>query len=420
MQKSFIAIALALTLTSAFAAYTATNYVAAPVTVAADTDTNFTTTGLLTLASITSGNVYLVSGNVTININTTNTSALSWNLWYRQLNSKTLAASQNYTVTIVAPLAPSFYNNYVYGFGSDNSSGSFNLYAYQIPLTGGTGPARLQLSSNTNNTFNTVTVQGLAQIGNTVYVAYLATSNQVNITSFTVGGTTIGTSFILSTTYSNPGTLSLTWGEALGSSQIFALWQENGSLKDAVINVSKGTVGTVTVIPGWNSSIQQASAPFVTDKTLYGEFFFGPDSTNGSYTNFWLRTTANGTLVRVANYSRATSKFGGLISYGPYIAVLFQDSTAASGINFAYEIWDPSTFNTTILKSRTQYLNINGSSYQVPFKVTSGGYYTLLYNNAPTVNGTISGIQVGLLLGSSYLASVIGFLLTIVAGLLLF
>jgi hypothetical protein len=418
MQKSFIAFALALTLTSAFAGYTASNYVAAPVTVAQNNDTNYTTTNALFLASVTSGNVYLVSGNVTVNVNTTNTSALSWNLWYRQLNTKTLTGTQNYSASISAPLAPYFYNNYVYGFGSDNSSGAFNQYAYQIPLTSGTtGPARLQLSSNTNNSF-VVNVQALAQIGNTVYVAYLASSNQVNITSFTVGGTTIGTTFILSTTYNNLGTLSLSWGEALGSSQLFALWQENGALKDAVINVGKGTVGTVTVIPGWNSSIQTFSYAFVTDKTLYGEFFSGPDSTNASYTNFWLRTTTNGTLVRVANYTAATASFLALTSYGPYIAVFFADST--SGTNYAYEIWDPSTFNTTILKGRTTYLNINtNNSTQEIFKVTSGGLYTLLYNNAQG-NTTINSIQVGLLLGSSYLASVIGFLLTIVAGLLLF
>jgi len=64
MQKSFFAIALAITLTSAFAAYTASNYVTAPVSVAADSDTNFTNQSSLSLASITSGDVYLVSENV--------------------------------------------------------------------------------------------------------------------------------------------------------------------------------------------------------------------------------------------------------------------------------------------------------------------------------------------------------------------
>ncbi len=64
MQKSFIAIALALTLTNAIATYQASNYVTAPVSVAADSDTNFTnltSNGQLSLVSITSGNVYLVS-----------------------------------------------------------------------------------------------------------------------------------------------------------------------------------------------------------------------------------------------------------------------------------------------------------------------------------------------------------------------
>jgi hypothetical protein len=415
MQKSFIAIALALTLTSAFAAYTATNYVTAPMSVAADSDTNFTNQSALGLASLTSGNVYLYAGTVTLN--TANVSANNWNLYFRQLNSKTLAGTQNTTASAVAPLIVSFYNNYVVGYGVDNSTGAVNLYAYQIPLTSGTtGPARIQLSSNTNVNW-TVAAYGSVQIGNTVYVAYGAANLTANITSFTVGSATLGTPFTLSSAI-DAGSLTVTWGEALGSSQIFAVWSENGVLKDSVINVSKGTVGTPTVVPGYNKTSQTCAA-FATDSSLYGEFCVGLDPASFNFL-YWVRTTANGTLVQIANYTANTSLLGGLAPYGPYIAVFFQDSTAASGTNFLYEIWNLATFNATSVQARKQYLNIDKNSTQVPFRVPSGGYYTLLYNNRQQLNGTLTNVQVGLLLGSSYLASVLGFLLTIVAGLFLF
>jgi hypothetical protein len=419
MQKSFIAIALALTLTSAFAAYTASNYVAAPVVVAQDSETNFTNASYaLSLASITSGNVYLYAGTYTL-ANASNLSSANWNLFYRQLNTKTLAASQNNTASPVAPLSVIFLNNYVVGFGVDNTTGALNLWAYQAPLTSGaTVPGRLQLSNNTNTTFVPLPV-GSAVIGNTVYVPYYAANDIANITSFTVGATTPGAPFTLSTSFDTPTSLSLTWGEALGSSQLFAVWVENGVLKDAVIDVSKRTVSTPTPVPGYNKTTQTCSA-IATDKKLYGEFCSGGDPNNVNYTLFWVRTTANGTLVQIANYTTSTSTFAGVIPYGPYIAVIFQDRTAATGVNYVHEIWTLDTFNTTSVQPRKQYLNIDSNSTQVPFRVVSGGYYTLLYNNKLQANGTLTNVQVGLVLGSSYLASVLGFLLTIVAGLFLF
>jgi hypothetical protein len=418
MQKSFIAIALALTLTSAFAAYTATNYVTAPISVAADSDTNYTNQTALGLASITSGNVYLYSGTVTLNTN--NASANNWNLFYRQLNTKSLSTTNNNTASPVAPLTVFFLNNYVIGFGSDNSTGAVNLYVYQTPLTSGTAtPGRLQLSNNTNANWTTVSAVAYAAIGNTIYVAYSAANLTANITSFTVGATAPGTPFTFSTSFDTPNSLALTWGEALGSSQLFALWVENGVLKDAVVDVSKKTVGTVTPIPGFNSTNTPIWLPFVTDKKLYGEVLIGFNLTSGTIF-YYVRTTANGTVVQVAAYPANTSTIAGLAPYGQYIAVFFQSIGASNGTNYAYEIWDLTAFNTTSVQPRKLYLTIDSNSTQVPFRVVSGGYYTLLYNNRLQLNGTLTNVQVGLLLGSSYLASVLGFLLTIVAGLFLF
>jgi len=417
MQKSFIAIALALTLTSTFAAYTATNYVTNPTPVAADTDYNYTNQTTLGLASITSGNVYLYSGTVTVNTN--NASANNWNLFYRQLNTKSLSTTNNNTASPVAPINVFFLNNYVVGFGSDNSTGAVNLYAYQTPLTSGTTtPPRLQLSNNTNPNW-TVSSVALSAIGNTVYVAYSAANLTANITSFTVGATTPGTPFTFSTTFDTPSSLTLTWGEALGSSQLFALWVEAGVLKDAVVDVSKRTVGTVTAIPGFNSTNTPVWLPFVTDKKLYGEILIGVNATSGILT-YYARTTANGTVVQIASYPLNTSTISSLVPYSQYIAVFFQSVGASNGTNYAYEIWDLTAFNATSVQPRKLYLTIDSNSTQVPFRVVSGGYYTLLYNNRLQLNGTLSNVQVGLLLGSSYLASVLGFLLTIVAGLFLF
>jgi hypothetical protein len=425
MQKSFIAIALALTLTSAFAAYTAQNYVTNPVVVAQDTETNFTNQtntntpkGSLNLASITPGNIFLYAGNLTEN--PANVSASNWNLFYRQLNSKTLLATSNNSASPLAPASVFFYNNYVVGFGVDtSSSGNSNLWAYQVPLTSGTtGPARLQLSNNTNSNFTVYPPLGVVMIGNAVYVAYLTgnITNSTNITSFTVGATTPGAPFTL-TTALDAGSLSLTWGEALGSSQLFAVWSENGVLKDSVINVNSRTVGTPVVVPGYNGTAQ-ACRGFATDKTLYGEFCFGGDAASGNIL-YWVRTTANGTLIQIANYSSNTSTFSAIAPYGPYLAVIFQSVDASNGTNFGYELWNVQTFNTTSVQPRRLYLTIDSNSTQVPFRVVSGGYYTLLFNNKQG-NGTLTNVQVGLLLGSSYLASVLGFLLTIVAGLFLF
>jgi hypothetical protein len=424
MQKSFIAIALALTLTSAFAAYTASNYVTTPISVAADNDTSYTNQSAISLASITSGNVYLYAGSFTF-ANASNRSAASWSLFYRQLNTKSLLSTANNSATPVAPAVALFLNNYVYGFGFDTSSGAPNLYVYQTPLSNGTTtPGRIQLSNNTNVNW-TVTYLASQAIGNIVYVVYGAANLTANITSFTIGSTTPGTPFTLSTSFDTPISLSLAWGEALGSKQIFAVWIENSVLKDAVINVGKGTVGTVTVVPGYNSSNQQACTAIATDTSLYGEFCLGVNLVNLTVT-YYVRTTANGTLVQVATYPFNTSTLYGTYPYGPYLAVFFKDSTATTGVNYAYEIWNLATFNATSVQARKQYLNIDSGSTQVPFRVVSGGLYTLLYNNAPIntttlqKNGTITNVQVGLVLGSSYLASVLGFLLTIVAGLFLF
>ncbi len=93
------------------------------------------------------------------------------------------------------------------------------------------------------------------------------------------------------------------------------------------------------------------------------------------------------------------------------------------GVNYAYELWNLDIFNTTYLYPRKQYLDIDGNFTQVPFRVGSGGFYTLIYNAPKFPNGTkndnFTNVQADLLLGSSssapvpgssYLAAVLDFL----------
>ena len=95
----------------------------------------------------------------------------------------------------------------------------------------------------------------------------------MNITTFIVGATDPGTSFTLSTTFNTLYSLSLTWGEALGSSQLLAVWSENGVLKNSVIDVSKRTIALLKAkdkqIEASNRALEQSGNE--TKKALESE-----------------------------------------------------------------------------------------------------------------------------------------------------
>jgi hypothetical protein len=413
MQKFIIAIALALTLTCASAAYNSSNYVKGPIVAVQDSEYNYTNmTGPLTLASVTVGNLFLVSQN--LSVNTGNTSANSWNIWYRQLDSKALTtAGSNLTATFAAPLAVGYYNNYAVGFSADNDSSVPQLRAYQLSLSGGAATQRLTLSSNTNASAYP-TLAGAIGISKTLYIFTLYANNRVNVTSFTIGGSTLGSlEFIFSSTYDTPS-LSLAWGESLGSNQVFATWVENGILKDTVVDVSKGSVNAVTV--GAYAAGYQCSA-FATDKKWYGDLCYVTNGTTGTI-NYYVRSNTT-SLIPLTNSFTNTSTLGNAVPYGPYLALIYRDIVNTAGsTTWAYEIWNLDTY--TIFKNRTSYLTIDTNSTVYPFRVVSGGLYTLLYNNKQQTNATLTLVQVGLVLGSSYLTTIFGSLLAIIAGLLLF
>ena len=152
MRSSFVAIALALTLTSVLATYTTNNYVKAPVAVVQDDDLNFTNKTSLSLASITVGDLHLLS--ILHSKNSGNSSASNWNLWWKKLDAKTFTSSgDNFTAQFTNPQEVIFYNNYAIGLDIDNDTGIPQVRAYQVPLTGGAALPRLQITSNNNQSF---------------------------------------------------------------------------------------------------------------------------------------------------------------------------------------------------------------------------------------------------------------------------
>jgi hypothetical protein len=425
MQKSFIAITLALTLTSTLAYYNAiqTGYSKAPVPASADNDTNYTNANFISLISSTTGELDLLGTNQTATTTTTS----NWNAVYRKLDGKTLSASTNSSVTLSGALlgayTASYINGYAITFGSEPDGSNIpQISVYQTPLNGGAALGRIFVTSNTNVNF-TPTFLKVAAISKTVYVFWNAsatangTLTQVNVTNFAVGGAKGTQDFNITTGYT--GGLNVVWGEALGSNQIFANWIEGGVLKDATIDVSKGTV-TPNVVNGW--TVNFTCTVYSTDKKLFGDLCFDA-KTNPGNTTFYARTNTNTSLVRLVTNTSITNNWVSVYPYGPYIAIAYSDYNISTVGNttYSFDIWNLDSF--TQYRNRTNFLTIDTSSRSQIFRVPSGGLYTLLYNPNVNISGVVynfSSIQVGLVLGSSYLTSVLGFILTIVAGLLLF
>jgi hypothetical protein len=424
MQKSFIAIALALTLTCTFAAYNpSAGYIKAPQTVAGDNESNFTNSAYLQLASVNVGELDLLGTNstagATVAIN-------SWTAAYRKLDSKALTASTNSSVAFTGglSLAQVYYvNGYVVSFAYENdASNNPQISVYQTPVSGGATIPKLTLTSNNYSWWNPKVLQAVT-ISKTVYVFYTAantssTTFQVNVTNFVAGGAKGTQDFNITTAYTTG--LGVVWGEALGSSQLFANWIEGGVLKDATIDLSKQTA-TASIVAGW--TVNFTCTVFSTDKKLFGDLCFDA-ITNPGNTTFYAKTNTNTTLNRLVTNATNTTTWTAVYPYGPYIAITYTDSATTVGrTTLSYDIWNVDSF--TPYKNKTAFVTYDKANSSVTFfRVTSGGLYTILSNTAVTnaTTGAVNytSIQVGQVLGSSYLTSVLGFILTIVAGLLLF
>jgi hypothetical protein len=418
MQKAFITIALALTLTSAFAytaGWTVTNWVKGPISVVQDSETNFTNATYLSLNSLNIGELDLLAEKYA----TLNSSANTWNIWYKKLDTKSLSTSSNLTANFTAPskTAVYFINGYAVYLTSDNDTNVPQLRVYQTPINGGAVLGRLTVSNNTDSSFIPKTVaSGPVLIGKTYYVFYLAANNQVNVTSFVVGGAAVGSlKFSFSKTFDNSGSISVAWGESLGSSQLFANWVEAGVFKDGLIDLTKGSV-TVTNVGGFNPNTGYICKPFATDKKWYGDLCYTTNSTAQTI-SYYVRSNTTSVIPLTNNFTN-TSTLETIIPYGPYIALILSNTTVSGQVSYSYEIWNLDTY--TLFKPRAQFLTILDDSNVQFYRVTSGGFYSLLWNNRINNQATLTSVSVGLVLGSSYLASIFGFLLTIIAGLVLF
>mgnify|MGYP000882911427 CR=1 FL=1 len=417
MRSSFVAIALALTLTSVLATYTTNNYVKAPVVVVQDDDLNFTNKTSLSLASITVGDLHLLS--ILHSKNSGNSSASNWNLWWKKLDAKTFTSSgDNFTAQFTNPQEVIFYNNYAIGLDIDNDTGIPQVRAYQVPLTGGAALPRLQITSNNNQSFTPKSFT-FATIGKTAYIFYMATYQTVNVTSFQIGSSTLGREFTFtdSTTFQRAKNLSVVWGESLGNNHLFATWERDDNLWEYLIDVSNGAVRTPVFVNSYNKDYD--CSIYATDKKWYGELCSSTDKSNGTI-NYYVRRTDMNFLVLLAQYSKNTSALVNTFPYGPHLVMVFLDSVSSSSQSsqsYSYEIWNLET--RTLFKTRTQFLTIDSNSSFSFYSVPAGGLYTLLWDNN-NADKKFTNVKVGLLLGSSYLSSVLGFLLTIIASLLLF
>ena len=204
--------------------------------------------------------------------------------------------------------------------------------------------------------------------------------------------------------------MSAVWGESLNTNQLLASWVEHDILKEALIDVKKGTF-TPTDVGAYNKFY--SCSAYAADKKWCGELCSYNNNSAKAY-DYYVRTNTT-SLVQLVQYPRNLSLYT-TFPYGPHLAIVFQESLESSQ-SYSYEIWNLETL--ALFKTRTQFLTIDTNSSFGLFRVDAGGHYTLLWDNN-NANKKFTNVQVGLLLGSSYLSSVLGFLLTIIASLLLF
>lgn len=390
MSKTYMFIALLSTFTHAFAAYSTYNYSVFPTSVAADTDTNFTTASSLILTSIATGNIHLVAQTVTLNSD--NIYANKWSVWLRKLDTATLRSSDNSMYSFNAPIDIFYLNNHAVAITSDNNTGIPQIRVYQQQLTGGLPLPKLALSTNINPYFTPV-VLGIGVISNTIYVFHLASFEKANVGGFTVGSAVRMKEFTLSKSYNNTAySLSVAYGAALGTNHLLASWIEQGVLKYAVVDVRTASADPI-VVTGFTNSLKCSA--FATDKMWYGQLCTSVNTTTGIM-NYYIRTNTT-SLILLVSYPYNTSELNFTASHGPYLIFVTKDTiSVAPNVTYSYEMWNLD--NLTQFKKKTPFLTMDSNSSVYFYKVPSGGVYTLLYNNRQQADGTLSAISVGMLI----------------------
>jgi hypothetical protein len=414
MQKACVAIVLALALTCVVADYTpiTAGWVKVPVGICNDTENTCTNFSSIALGSLTATDVSLIANNIpTVD---KNSSSVSWSIFTKTIATKDLSSSANATYTYTAALQSSVSFGYALGLISekDSTTNITNWWLYQTKINGATSYPRVQITNNTNANF-TPTAAGLALSTKSVFIFYVIADKKINATSVTLGTSTLGKEFTLTSGYTG-GRVQAATGEALSANQVYATWSESDTaLKVAVVDFSAATVTGTADLGGFNKAY--ACGPYATDKKYYGVV-----CTNTSNQTTTVFVSANSTtLLQLFTTNATTQIVGGNIAYAGYLAFFYTNPTPANATTLSYDIWNVESF--TSFKNKTDYLTTDPStSAQTQYRIPQGGLYVLSYNIRANTTVGATKVQVGLLLGASYLTSVFGFLVTIIAGLFLF
>jgi hypothetical protein len=410
MTKS-ITFFFTLTFTCGLAFFTAENHVKGPIQVIQDSENSFLD-GIPHL----SGNIFIFSTNSTPTL--TNT----WAIWLRKLDTKALKATANGTYNFTYPMLSSEVNyvltdNYLLVF-TEETQNNIQMRVYQQPLNGGATLPALIITPTDPVTFLNFLTTIILQ--NTCYVFYRMSEWRIGFTNFVIGGAVGSHEVVL-----NFGDLGqwgdgvlMTWGEALGSTQFQATWvryDNQPHIESSVINFKSG-------LPINPPSLlnTQFCLPYSTDKNWYGSYCILSNMTRSGPFSVAITKNSKGTnsnsLVWLADYNRNYKPFQ-IFPYGPFLGVIFVNGSKSSSLReYFYEIWDLDSL--ILFKNGTNFLKIDENSNFELYRVQSGCFYSLLYNKLS--NGSLVGISVGLLLGSKCITSVIVFLFTTIAVLLIF
>jgi hypothetical protein len=404
----------ALTFTFGLAAFTAENYVKGPIQVIQDSENSFIN-GIPHL----SGNIFIFSTN------STPTLTNKWAIWLRKLDTKVLTATANGTYNFTYSMLSSEVNyvisdNYLLVFTEETQNNIPQIRVYQQPLNGGaTLPALIITSKDPTTSIKFVQTM---IIQNICYVFYNCDTSYkgsiLGLTNFVIGGA-VGTNEVNVLNFGvTARNVLITWGEALGSTQFQASWVSDDirpQIKSSIIDFKFGLPINPPSFPN-----TEFCFPYSTDKKWYGSYCVLSNWTQRGPFSIAITKNSKGTnsdnLVWLANYNQDYMPYQ-IFPYGSYLGVIFVNSSKSSLLTeYFYEIWDLDSL--VLFKNGTTFLKIDENSSFALYRVQSGGVYSLLYNKLS--NGSLAGISVGLLLGSTCITSVIVFVFTTIAVLLIF
>ena len=427
MQKILIVISFALTVSIAFAGFTNLSAWSKPLTqIVPDNSTNFTNTTNSNLGLVVTNTGELSLTNIQRTWYSDSAYIYGWTTWWQKIDTKVLTGGASSSLLWFAPSTTFMALGYIISIDSENSTGIPLLKAYQQPLAGGSAILPITIGSNANATFSPRILGNFLNSEKTMYIVYQAAAQIINATSFTIGGAASTTEYIITSSYDG-GSFSGIWGQALKSTEIWAVWTEAATWKDAIIDLSSGSTNASNTglsadytKPNWYTCY-----PYSTDKTWYGTLCNVIIYNDTDLTKSTLQTYArNGTnpFFQLFSYNATNNFIYRIEPFGPYLAIFFTNSSNCPR-TFSYELWNLDTltiYNTSSTPSRVSYLSINCSSTFIQQRLPGGGIYGLVYNNKVMSSGTITNISVGVILSSSYLNTILGFIMTVVAGLFLF